>query len=81
MIDIKQNFEIINTKIRTAEKASGRAEGSVKLMAVSKFHPVEAVFEAVEAGQTLFGENRVQEAYSKFPVVFERPAPMGLLFL
>ena len=72
MSDIKQNLEIINTKIRAAEKKSGRAEGSVKLMAVSKFHPVEAVFEAVEAGQFLFGENRVQEAYSKFPVVFEK---------
>ena len=72
MSDIKQNLEIINTKIRAAEKKSGRAEGSVKLMAVSKFHPVEAVFEAVEAGQFLFGENRVQEAYSKFPAVFEK---------
>ena len=72
MSDIKQNLDIINEKIRQAEKASGRAEGSVKLMAVSKFHPVEAVIQALEAGQTLFGENRVQEAYSKFPPVFEK---------
>ncbi len=71
MSDIKQNLEIINNKIRTAEKDSGRKEGSVKLMAVSKFHPVEAVIEAVNAGQTLFGENRVQEAYSKFSDVFK----------
>ena len=72
MIDIKTNLDIINKKIRTAEKAGGRKEGSVKLMAVSKFHTVEAVMQAVDAGQTLFGENRVQEAYSKFPAVFEK---------
>ena len=72
MSDIKQNLEIIKQKINAAEKAGGRKEGSVKLMAVSKFHPVEAVIEAAVAGQTLFGENRVQEAYSKFPQVFEK---------
>ena len=72
MIDIKQNLETINKRIHEAEKQAGRPEGSVKLMAVSKFHPVEAVIEAIGAGQTLFGENRVQEAYSKFPAVFEK---------
>ncbi len=72
MIDIKSNLQNIHNKIRDAERAAGRKEGSVKLMAVSKFHPVEAVIQAVEAGQFLFGENRVQEAYSKFPAVFEQ---------
>ena len=47
-------------KIIEAEKKSGRKEGSVKLMAVSKFHPSDAVIEAFNAGQLLFGENRVQ---------------------
>ena len=50
---------------------SGRQSGSVKLMAVSKFHPSEAVIEAFNAGQLLFGENRVQEASSKFPPLIE----------
>ena len=71
MSQIKQNLEIINQKILNAENQAGRAQGSVKLMAVSKFHPVDAVIEALQAGQTLFGENRVQEAYSKFKPVFE----------
>lgn len=70
MSDIKSNLEIINKKINDALIKSGRKPGSVKLMAVSKFHPVEAVIDAIKAGQTLFGENRVQEAYSKFPQVF-----------
>ena len=71
MSNIKENLDIINQKILDAEKKSGRKQGSVKLMAVSKFHPLEAVIEALNAGQTLFGENRVQEAYSKFKPVFE----------
>lgn len=39
--------------------------GNVELVAVSKFHPVEAVAEAYEAGQRLFGESRVQELLDK----------------
>ena len=66
-MSIKENLENIRYKIAEAEKKTGRAEGSVKLMAVSKFHPSEAVVEAFEAGQFLFGENRVQEASEKFP--------------
>lgn len=66
-ISIKNNLEAIRNRIYAAEKKSGRMQGSVKLMAVSKFHPAEAVKEAFEAGQLLFGENRVQEASEKFP--------------
>ncbi len=62
-ISIKDNLEIIRNKIAQAEKKSGRPQGSVKLMAVSKFHPSEAVLEAFEAGQLLFGENRVQKSF------------------
>ena len=70
-MNIKENLENIRYKISQAEKKSGRNEGSVKLMAVSKFHPAEAVVEAFEAGQFLFGENRVQEASEKFPPLIE----------
>lgn len=41
----------------------------VKLIAVSKFHPVEAVMEAYNAGQRLFGENKVQEMTAKHEVL------------
>jgi hypothetical protein len=53
---------------RIARAAKGRA---VRLVAVSKFHPVEAVAEALAAEQFCFGENRVQEAASKFPALRE----------
>ena len=71
MADISKNLKEIQEKIRNAEKRSGRAEGSVKLLAVSKFHPKDDVLLAIKAGQFLFGENRVQEAKEKFPSILE----------
>lgn len=44
----------------------------MKLVAVSKFHPASSVIEAAEAGQILFGENRVQEASEKFDEVAKK---------
>jgi len=41
----------------------------VKLVAVSKFHPVERLMEAYDAGQRLFGENRPQEFAAKVPLM------------
>jgi PLP dependent protein len=46
---------------------SGRPAGSVELLAVSKTHSAEVIREAVDAGQVLFGENRIQEAKAKIP--------------
>lgn len=69
-MSIKENCQFILDQIHEAENRAGRPAGSVKLMAVSKFHPSDAVKEALEAGITLFGENRVQEACGKFPDIF-----------
>ncbi len=66
MSKIAQNLNEILSHIRSVEKSAGRKENSVKLVAVSKFHPAESVIEAIEAGQSLFGENRIQEASAKF---------------
>lgn len=70
--DIKKNLEEVISQIREAELKAGRKEGSVSLVAVSKFHPEEDVLEALNAGQFLFGENRVQEAFGKFTSVREK---------
>lgn len=43
--------------------------GEINLVAVSKTHPPEAVIEALDAGQIVFGESRVQEARAKVPLV------------
>ena len=66
MSGIAENLQKILSNIREIEKSAGRPENSVRLVAVSKFHPAESVIEAVEAGHSLFGENRIQEAASKF---------------
>lgn len=63
---IKENLKHIQEKIIETCKKCGRNPDSVKLMAVSKFHPAESVVSAIEGGQMLFGENRVQEAFAKF---------------
>lgn len=66
MNSIENNLKEILQKIESAEQKYNRTKGTVKLLAVSKFHPVEAVEKAISAGHLLFGENRVQEAVSKF---------------
>lgn len=53
--------------IREAEAAHGRAEGSVCLVAVSKTFEAEHIRPVLDAGQRVFGENRVQEAMGKWP--------------
>jgi pyridoxal phosphate enzyme (YggS family) len=60
-------LSIINSKIKQAEKSSGRAIGSTKLIAVSKVQPNERVSNVLELGHKVFGENKVQEAEGKWP--------------
>lgn len=54
------------SRIDAAARRAGREPGDVRLMAVTKGFPREVVRDAMEAGLTLFGENRVQEAEAKF---------------
>jgi len=67
MSELAENVEIVENRIRKACEACGRKRGEVRLVAVSKNHPVERIREAVAAGLTVFGENRVQEAMGKMP--------------
>jgi len=64
---IEAAFAAIRTEIKVAEQAAERPEGAVTLVAVSKTQPVAAIEAALGCGQRVFGENRVQEAASKFP--------------
>ena len=72
MSNIAENLKHIHNKIHEVEHRAGRGENSVRLVAVSKFHRAESVIEAVKAGQTLFGENRIQEASAKFDEIREK---------
>lgn len=62
----------ITSKIADAEINAGREPGSVKLIAVSKVQPLERVEAVLDEGHRCFGENRVQEAQSKWPDFRER---------
>ncbi len=66
-MEICKNLEAIEQRICAACEKAGRSRDEVRLVAVSKHNPFEAVREAAEAGQILFGENRVQEAQAKIP--------------
>ena len=64
---IADRLSAIRDRMATACRRAGREPSTVVLVAVSKFQPERAVREAIEAGQSRFGENRVQEALEKFP--------------
>ena len=59
-------YDAITRRLRAAEAASGRAPGSVRLIAVSKVQPEARVRAVLDAGHRLFGENRVQEAEARW---------------
>lgn len=67
--DMSQALAEVHRRIAEAARAAGRDPASVALVAVSKTHGVERIGEALEAGQRIFGENRVQEAQAKFPAL------------
>jgi PLP dependent protein len=57
----------VRAEIARACRDAGRDPASVTLVAVSKTHPADAIEPVIAAGQTVFGENRVQEAKTKWP--------------
>ena len=64
-MSIADNLNIIRDRIAAAALKAGRDPATVRLVAVSKTQPAEAVAEAARAGQFLFGENYVQEFAAK----------------
>jgi pyridoxal phosphate enzyme (YggS family) len=64
---IRSNLEHVHSQIAAAARKAGRPVGAVELVAISKTHEAEQVRAAVAAGQSLFGESRVQEARLKIP--------------
>ena len=59
----------VRQHIAAAARAAGRDPAAVTLVAVSKTHGADRVRELLDAGQRVFGENRVQEAEEKFPAL------------
>ena len=69
---IEHRLESITATLRQQALSSGRDPETITLIAVSKTHPVPAIEAALAAGQHVFGENRVQEAATKFPALKAR---------
>jgi pyridoxal phosphate enzyme (YggS family) len=67
MPSIAEHLERVCEQIAQAAAKAGRAIDEIEVVAITKTHPAEKVREAIEAGQTLFGESRVQEARAKIP--------------
>ncbi|MDP8243991.1 MAG: YggS family pyridoxal phosphate-dependent enzyme [Candidatus Hinthialibacter antarcticus] len=73
MTTIQHNLETIRQQMSESCIQAGRDPEDVKLVAVSKLHPAEAVRVAYAAGQLVFGENRVQETAQKIPTLSDLP--------
>ena len=65
MSTITDKLQAVDASIAAAAETVGRSRNEVKLLAVSKTFPAQAVLEAVAAGQRAFGENYLQEALEK----------------
>ncbi len=76
---IAENLRAVSDRIGAAAKRVGRSPGEIKLIAVSKTHPSAILHEAMSAGVSAFGENKVQEAESKILAIGRNTAEWHLI--
>lgn len=69
MGNISDNIKEVLEQVKTAAAQANRDPSEIKIVAVTKTVPVERIREAVDAGLTVLGENRVQELTAKYPLV------------
>lgn len=69
MTKISENLKSIHERINAAQARSERSATSVTLVAVTKTVSVERISEAQQCGESVFGENRVQELNAKYPEI------------
>ena len=67
MSEIALNIRRVKQAIKRAAEKAGRNQDDIKLIAVSKTVETIKIKEAIDAGLTIFGENRIQEAQKKKP--------------
>lgn len=73
MTTIASRLQAVKNRIAEAAKAAGRDPATVQLLAASKTNPPDKLREAFEAGQTVFGENYLQEGLAKIRVLADLP--------
>src|SRR5215475_1265981 len=77
-VDSQLRLAAVRAEIAQACRDAGRDPVSVTLVAVSKTFEAAAIEPVIAAGQMVFGENRVQEAKAKWPVLTQRHAGLAL---
>jgi pyridoxal phosphate enzyme (YggS family) len=77
--DLRQRLEYVHQRIAAAALRSDRRPEEITLVAVSKTHSAETIQQAIAAGATDLGENRVQEAEAKIPLVGRKAARWHLI--
>ena len=78
LAEIPAKLRLVEQEMALAARAAGRDPASVKLVAVTKTVSPEVIEQAIGAGQRVFGENRVQEAHAKWPVLKQRHSDIEL---
>jgi pyridoxal phosphate enzyme (YggS family) len=78
MTEPAQALKQVRDQIAQAAKIARREPDAITLVAISKTHQAEAIVPLIEAGQRVFGENRVQEAEAKWPALREMRAGLSL---
>ncbi|RVJ06293.1 YggS family pyridoxal phosphate-dependent enzyme [Sinorhizobium meliloti] len=68
-MEVEERLNEVLSRIRASEKSANRPGNTVSLVAVSKTFDAETIRPVIEAGQRVFGENRVQEAQAKWPAL------------
>jgi len=72
LIEVPARLRLVLEEMALAAEATGHDAASVRLVAVTKTVPAAIIEQAIDAGQRVFGENRVQEAQGKWPALKER---------
>ncbi|MBF0275619.1 MAG: YggS family pyridoxal phosphate-dependent enzyme [Nitrospinae bacterium] len=70
-MSVAENYKRVQLKVKEAAERRGGSPESVKIIAISKRHPNESIYQGIKAGITDFGENRVQEAIQKVEEIQE----------
>ena len=66
------SLDKILSKVEKAAKKAGRNKDDVKVIAISKFQPIERIKRVLNQGHRIFGENRIQDSLNKWPSLIEK---------
>jgi len=69
---VSENYQKLRQEVNSLLQKNGREKDAITIVAVSKKHPIQAIYEGLQAGIQNFGENRVQEAVKKIEAIPEK---------